>query len=72
MKLIIEIPKEFEEEFETNRFSETFWRVEGDIMAYWHDQGGYGLSGNYEDETRAMLKKAFEKAVKVEERKANA
>lgn len=62
MKVTINIPTAFVEEFSVNRFSETFERVQIDIESYRKQQGCYGLSGNYEDETLEMLKKAFEKA----------
>ena len=67
MKVILEIPTAFVEEFNVNRFSETFERVQADIKSYREEQRGYyGFSGNYEDETIEMLKKAFEKAERID------
>ena len=65
MKVILEIPIEFISEFNLNRFSETFERIQADIKSYRHERG-YFLSGKFEDETIEMLKKAFEKAERID------
>lgn len=59
MKIILEIPKEFQEEYLANRFVETFQRVRADLNNNLIDTGGYGLAGNYEFETLEMLQEAF-------------
>ena len=53
MKIEIEIPKEFECDFNKDRFNETFCRLSVDIHL---------MAGNYEKETLGMLSKAFENA----------
>ena len=58
MKLIIELPDEFEEHFDFDRFQDSFMRICGDIRT----KGG--LSGNYEYELADELKKAFKVAYK--------
>lgn len=55
MKLIIDIPKEFEEHFNKDKFSDSLARVASDIESF-----GVPLSGRYEQETITMLRKAFE------------
>ena len=61
MKLIIDIPKEFEEHFNKDRFSDSLARVASDIESF-----GVPLSGRYEQETITMLRKAFEDATPLE------
>ena len=58
MKLIIELPDEFEEHFDFDRFQDSFIRICGDIRT----KGA--LSGNYEYELADELKKAFMVAYK--------
>lgn len=52
MKIEIEIPEEFEADYNVNRFSDFFSRVRSDI-----DYNG--ICGNYERETADMLAEAF-------------
>ena len=56
MKLIIDIPKEFETDYNGNKFKDFFSRVLCDI-----DKGV--LCGNYEKETAEMFLKAFDESV---------
>lgn len=58
MKIIIELPDEFEEHFDFDRFQDSFMRICGDIRTK------DGLSGNYEYELADELKKAFKVAYK--------
>lgn len=53
MKIIIDIPKEFEVDFNTDKFKDFFSRVAADIDCN-------GLCGNYEKETAEMFRNAFE------------
>lgn len=50
MKIEIEIPKEFEEHFEQDRFEDTLHRLSADA---------HSIAGNYEQETVIMLINAF-------------
>ena len=56
MKLIIDIPKEFETDYNGDKFKDFFSRVLCDI-----DKGV--LCGNYEKETAEMFLKAFDESV---------
>ena len=60
MKLIIDIPKEFETDYEVNRFQDFFTRV---LYSIEKVDGLYGLCGNYEKETAEMFLKAFDESV---------
>lgn len=53
MKIIIDIPTEFEVDFKTDKFKDFFSRVAVDIDFT-------GLCGNYEKETAEMFREAFE------------
>ncbi len=57
MKVEIEIPEEFVEEFKNNRFESSLKRLSIDA---------HSIAGNYEQETAAMLINAF-KAGKIVE-----
>ncbi len=57
MKLLIEIPKEFEEHFNNDRFTDSFKRICTDIQYY-----GYPISGLYERELIEMLEIAMTNA----------
>lgn len=59
MKIVLEIPKEFQEEYLANRFVETFQRVRADLNYYLETTKHYMLAGNYEFETLEMLQEAF-------------
>ena len=72
MKVIIEIPKEYETEYDTDHFAETLMRIEGDVKAYRYDKGGFGLSGFYEDETLSMMRNAWGNAKQVIEKDMDA
>lgn len=53
MKILIDIPKEFEVDYNTDRFAEFFQRCLADMCT---------CCGNYEHETAEMMEKAFEKS----------
>lgn len=61
MKLLIELPKEFEEHFTMDKFQDSFMRICGDIRT------GRGLCGKYECELADELRKAFNKAKRLKE-----
>ena len=54
MKLLIDIPKEFERHFQRDRFADSLHRLSADAHL---------LAGNYEQETAIMLIKSFESSV---------
>ena len=56
MKLLIEIPKEFENHYKIDKFKDSFGRIAFDTK---HTPV---LAGNYEYELLDMLEKAFEKS----------
>jgi hypothetical protein len=56
MKLLIDIPKEFEQHFKQDAFEDSLHRLSADAHL---------LAGNYEQETAAMLIEAFASAVTV-------
>lgn len=58
MKIIIDIPSEFEVDFNTDRFKDFFLRVAADIES--NHSNCNGICGNYEKETAEMLRDAFE------------
>lgn len=62
MKLIIDIPREFENHFGWDRFADSFNRIYGDIEHDIRCDIDHALSGNYELETIEMLKDAFKNA----------
>lgn len=57
MKLIIDIPKEFETDYKGDKFKDFFSRVLCDI------EKGKCLCGSYEKETAEMFLKAFDESV---------
>lgn len=63
MTFIIELPDEFEEHFDYDKFQDSFMRICGDIRT----EGC--LSGSYEHELADELKKAFGKAEKFKDAK---
>lgn len=56
LKVTIEIPSAFAEEFKDNRFENTLRRLSADAKS---------IAGNYEKETANMLIKAFSRATVV-------
>lgn len=58
-EIVLKIPEEFEQDFNTDRFKECFERVLFDCRAWDYA----GISGNYEHETLEMLLDAFSEAV---------
>ena len=50
MKILIDIPKEFEVDYNADRFAEFFYRCLADMGT---------CCGNYEQETAEMMEKAF-------------
>lgn len=56
MKLLIDIPKEFEQHFQADRFDDSLHRLSADAHL---------LAGLYEQETALMLSEAFKNAVPV-------
>ena len=58
MKITIEIPKEFEEQYNRDKFEDSLKRIETDIDY----QECYSLSGLYELELIEMLRKAFNRS----------
>lgn len=62
MKLIIEIPKEFESHFGWDRFEESFNRIYCDLDFDVTHRSGCTLSGKYELETIRMLIETFKNA----------
>jgi hypothetical protein len=62
MKLLIEIPKEFEEHFNTDRFKDSLERVRTDIQYH-----GNPISGLYERELIEMLRDTMTKAEVIKE-----
>ena len=59
MRIEIEIPKEFEGDYDSDRFGDFFSRAMIDIETM------QGMSGRYEIETAEMIKKAFAESKKV-------
>lgn len=59
MKITIEIPKEYEDEFINNKFKESLNRVYVDLDFYKDDS----LCGLYERETIDMLMNAFQNGI---------
>ena len=60
MDLVIKIPKEFEEEFNRDKFEDSLARVASDIESF-----GFQLAGRYELETITMLRDAFKNGTPV-------
>lgn len=61
MKIVIEIPKEFERDYNKDKFNEFFERLKADFPNYL-DSNVVSMSGNYEKETLQMLEKAFKES----------
>ena len=62
MKIVIEIPKEFEDHFNSDRFEDSLARIASDIESF-----GFRLAGRYEKETITMLREAFKKGTPLPE-----
>ena len=60
MKLVIDIPKEFERDWNGDQFQDCFGRVLADL------KDTSFISGNYEKETLEMLQSAFRDAKEYE------
>jgi hypothetical protein len=54
MKIVIDIPKEFEEHFKSDRFEDSLARIASDIESF-----GFQLAGRYEKETITILREAI-------------
>lgn len=72
MKLVLDLPEEFREHFQFDKFQDSFMRICGDIkeISLSHSKpnsDSLGLSGNYERELVDVLKTAFGKAVDLEQ-----
>lgn len=59
MKIEIEIPKEFEVDYNADKFEDFFMRVSYDIEMEMNGYSNGGICGNYEKETAEMFVKAF-------------
>lgn len=71
MKLVLDLPEAFRENFQFDKFQDSFMRICGDIkeISLSHSRpnsDSLGLSGNYERELVDVLKTAFGKAVDLE------
>ena len=58
MEIVIKIPKEFEEEFNRDKFEDSLARVASDIESF-----GFQLAGRYEQETIKMLREVLKDSV---------
>ena len=56
MRLLINIPKEFEQHFQADRFEDSLYRLSADAHL---------LAGNYKQETAAMLIESFKNAIPI-------
>lgn len=61
MKIEIEIPKEFEGDYNFDKFEDFFMRVSHDIET--NEYLNRYLCGNYEKETAEMFVKAFQNSI---------
>lgn len=68
MKLMIELPKEFEEHFQKDKFLDSLSRVEADIAYRFNDP--WKRSGKHEIELITQLKHSFSEAEVIDERPA--
>lgn len=66
MKIVIKIPKEFEEHFKSDRFEDSLSRVASDIESF-----GFQLAGRYEKETITMLREAIKNGTPLPEHHGN-
>lgn len=63
MKIEIEIPKEFEIDYNSDKFEDFFARVFADIKTNEYSTNSRYLCGNYEKETAYMFWKAFQNSI---------
>lgn len=63
MKIEIEIPKEFEKDYNFDKFEDFFMRVSYDIEKEMEGYSNRYLCGNYEKETAEMFVKAFQNSI---------
>ena len=63
MKIEIEIPKEFEIDYNSDKFEDFFARVFADINMNEYSTNSRYLCGNYEKETAGMFVKAFQNSI---------
>lgn len=66
MKLLVEIPKEFEEHFNMDKFKDSLERIRVDIKSNL-ENNTIKLSGRYEMELAEMLRDAINKAEVIKE-----
>lgn len=64
MRIVLEIPKELEEDFKKDKFEDFFCRINADI-------DNEGLCGLYEKEIAQMLMKAFKDSTKYSVKEKN-
>jgi len=64
MKIMIDIPKDFEEHFNQDKFKDSIGRIAADVISQVYGED-YSISGNYEIELLDMLSEAFEKAERI-------
>ena len=60
MKILIDIPKEFEHHFNNDKFKDSLCRITQDVISSVYSEDS--ISGNYEIELLEILTSAFEKA----------
>lgn len=63
MKILIEIPKEFERDFNEDKFKDFFERVRVDL----DNNTGVNLCGNYEREIVDMMENTFQNATEIKD-----
>lgn len=67
MKVVIDIPKEFENHFNKDRFKDSLKRIQTDFDYSY----SFGIAGNYEHELLDMLRVAFKNAEIIESSSSN-
>ena len=70
MEIRMTIPKEFEEQFEFDKFKDSLCRIRFDLSEYIKSKENHDhipLSGNYEQELADALPTMFASATKVED-----
>lgn len=66
MQILLNIPREFVEDFHKDRFTDCFMRLKSDTEDRLSNRNTL-LAGNYEIETLDMLRKAFQHSVVVDD-----